>query len=252
MSLAVITGASSGLGAIFADQLARRGHSLVLAGRDETRLNAVAQRIGHNAELVVGDLGTEQGTNDLITHLADRDVDILVNNAGFGTYGPFAEIDADREHELVAVNVDALVRLTHAVLPGMLARDRGGILNVASTIAFQPGPYQATYGASKAFVLSLSQALWAETRGTGVTVTALCPGPTRTGFVGALGSDVSHTAIYKHLASPEPVVAAGLKALDRGKAVVVPGWRNRFTSTFSHVMPGSLSARVTGRMLQPA
>ncbi|OBG41531.1 SDR family oxidoreductase [Mycobacterium sp. E3198] len=251
MSLAVITGASSGLGAIFADQLAQRGHSLVLAGRDESRLRAVAQRINQNVELVVGDLGTNQGTTDLIDHLANRDVDVLVNNAGVGTYGPFAEIDADREHELVGVNVDALVRLTHAVLPGMLARGRGGILNVASTIAFQPGPYQATYGASKAFVLSLSQALWAETRGSGVTVTALCPGPTRTGFVGALGSDVSHTAIYKHLAEPEPVVAAGLKALARGKAVAVPGWRNRFTSTFSHVMPGSLSARVTGRMLQP-
>jgi short-subunit dehydrogenase len=183
---AVITGASSGLGAIFADQLAKRGHSLVLAGRDEARLTAVAQRVDTNVELVVGDLGTDAGIDDLLKHLDDRDIDVLVNNAGFGTYGPFAGIDPGREHELVAVNVDALVRLTHAVLPGMLARGRGGILNVASTIAFQPGPYQATYGASKAFVLSLSQALWAETRGTGVTVTALCPGPARTGFVDAL------------------------------------------------------------------
>jgi short-subunit dehydrogenase len=252
MSLAVITGASSGLGAIFADQLAERGHSLVLAGRDENRLKAVAHRINQNAEVVVGDLGTDEGIDDLIAHLADRDVEVLVNNAGFGTYGPFAEVDARREHELVAVNVDALVRLTHAVLPGMLARGRGGILNVASTIAFQPGPYQATYGASKAFVLSLSQALWAETRGTGVTVTALCPGPTRTGFVDALGEDVSHTAIYRRLAAPEPVVAAGLKALDRGKAVVVSGWRNRFMSTFARLGPGWLSARVAGRMLRPA
>jgi len=252
MSWAVITGASSGLGAIFADQLAKRGHSLVLAGRDEARLKAVAHRIDQNVELVVGDLGTTKGVEDLITQLANREIDVLVNNAGFGTYGPFAEIDAEREHELVAVNVDALVRLTHAVLPKMLARGRGGILNVASTIAFQPGPYQATYGASKAFVLSLSQALWAETRGTGVTVTALCPGPTRTGFVDALGSDVSHTAVYRHLAAPEPVVAAGLKALDGGRAVVVPGWRNQMTSAFGHLTPGSLSARVTGRMLRPA
>lgn len=252
MSIAVITGASSGLGAIFADQLAQRGHSLVLAGRDETRLKAVAHRINGNAELVVGDLGTDKGTDDLIAHLAGKDVDILVNNAGFGTYGPFAEVDAQREHELVAVNVDALVRLTHAVLPGMLARGRGGILNVASTIAFQPGPYQATYGASKAFVLSLSQALWAETRKSGVTVTALCPGATRTGFVDALGEDVSHTAVYRRLAAPEPVVAAGLKALDKGRAVVVPGWRNRFTSTFARLGPSSISARVAGRMLQPA
>jgi short-subunit dehydrogenase len=236
---AVITGASSGLGAIFADQLAKRGHSLVLAGRDEARLKAVAERVGGNAELVVGDLGTDK-------------VDVLVNNAGFGTYGPFAEVDAKREHELVAVNVDALVRLTHAVLPGMLARRRGGILNVASTIAFQPGPYQATYGASKAFVLSHSQALWAETRGTGVTVTALCPGPTRTGFVDALGSDVSHTAVYRHLAAPEPVVAAGLRALERGRAVVVPGWRYRVMATGGRLMPGWFSALVGARMLQPA
>lgn len=252
MSLAVITGASSGLGAIFADQLAQRGMSLVLAGRDEARLNAVARRVGQQVELVVGDLGTPADVGALVARLDGREIDVLVNNAGFGTYGPFAEVDAGREHELVAVNVDALVRLTHAVLPGMLARRRGGILNVASTIAFQPGPYQATYGASKAFVLSLSQALWAETRGTGVTVTALCPGPTRTGFVDALGSDVSHTAIYRRLAAPEPVVAAGLRALDRGRAVVVPGWRYRAMVTGSQLLPGWVSALVGGRMLRPA
>jgi short-subunit dehydrogenase len=250
---AVITGASSGLGAIFADQLAKRGLSLVLTGRDESRLNAVAQRVSEtDVEVVVGDLGTDAGVDDLIAHLDGRAIEVLVNNAGFGTYGPFAEVDAGREHELVAVNVDALVRLTHVVLPGMLARGRGGILNVASTIAFQPGPYQATYGASKAFVLSLSQALWAETRGTGVTVTALCPGPTHTGFVDALGSDVSHTAVYRHLAEPEPVVAAGLRALDRGHAVVVPGLRNRVMSAGGRLTPGWLSARISGRMLRPA
>ena len=206
---AVITGASSGFGGIFADQLAKRGLSLLLAGRDEPRLNAVAQRVrqvvpGIKVELVAGDLGTDAGIDALVARLDGRVIEVLVNNAGFGTYGRFSELDADREHELIAVNVDALVRLTHAVLPGMLARGRGSIVNVASTISFQPGPYQATYGASKAFVLSLSQALWAETRGSGVTVTALCPGPTRTGFVDALGSDVSHTAIYRRLAAPEP------------------------------------------------
>jgi short-subunit dehydrogenase len=252
---AVITGASSGLGSIFADHLAKRGMSLVLTGRDEARLSAVAQQVGKkcvDVEVVVGDLGTAAGVDDLVARLDGRAIEVLVNNAGFGTYGPFAEIDAGREHELVAVNVDALVRLTHAVLPGMLARGRGGILNVASTIAFQPGPYQATYGASKAFVLSLSHALWAETRGTGVTVTALCPGPTRTGFVDALGSDVSHTAVYRHLAAPEPVVAAGLRALDRGHAVVVPGMRNRVIATGGRLTPGWLSARISGRMLRPA
>jgi short-subunit dehydrogenase len=254
---AVITGASSGFGAIFADLLAKRGLSLLLAGRDEARLSAVAQRVHQVApeievELAVGDLGTDAGVEALAARLSDRVIDVLVNNAGFGTYGRFAELDAGREHNLVAVNVDALVRLTHAVLPGMLARGRGGILNVASTIAFQPGPYQATYGASKAFVLSLSQALWAETRGSGVTVTALCPGPTRTGFVDALESDVSHTAVYRHLAEPEPVVAAGLRAMDRGRPVVVAGWRNGAMTTVGRLAPGWLSALVSGRMLQPA
>jgi uncharacterized protein len=254
---AVVTGASSGLGAIFADQLAKRGLSLMLTGRDQARLSEVAQRVRQIApnvdvELVVGDLGTNAGIDDLMDRLDGRVIEVLVNNAGFGTYGAFSEIDAGREHDLIAVNVDALVRLTHAVLPGMLARGRGGILNVASTIAFQPGPYQATYGASKAFVLSLSQALWAETRGSGVTVTALCPGPTRTGFVDALGSDVSHTAIYRRLAAAEPVVAAGLRALDRGHAVVVPGLRNRVMAEGGRLTPGWLSALVSGRMLRPA
>jgi short-subunit dehydrogenase len=254
---AVITGASSGLGAIFADQLAKRGLSLVLTGRDEPRLSAVAQRVRAGApevdvELVVGDLGTASGVDALTARLHGRAIEVLVNNAGFGTYGRFAEVDADREHELVAVNVDALVRLTHAVLPGMLARGSGGICNVASTIAFQPGSYQATYGASKAFVLSLSQALWAETRGTGVTVTALCPGPTRTGFVDALGEDVSHTAIYRRLAAPEPVVAAGLRAMGKGRAVVVPGLRNKIMALGGRMSPGWISARVSGRLLRPA
>ncbi len=253
---AVITGASSGFGAIFADLLAKRGLSLLLAGRDEDRLTAVARRVRQNVpdievEVVVGDLGTDAGVEALAAWLHDRVIDVLVNNAGFGTYGRFSELDSDHEQSLVAVNVDALVRLTHAVLPGMLARGRGGILNVASTIAFQPGPYQATYGASKAFVLSLSQALWAETRGAGVTVTALCPGPTRTGFVDALGSDVSHTAIYRRLVAPEPVVAAGLRAMDKGRAVVVPGWRYRTMATVGRLTPGWIAALVAGRMLRP-
>jgi short-subunit dehydrogenase len=254
---AMITGASSGFGAIFAEQLAGRGMSLVLAGRDQTRLAAVHQRVSAIApdvevQSVVGDLGTEAGVAALLARLDGLRIDLLVNNAGFGTYGAFAEADPVAEHELVAVNVDALVRLTHAVLPGMLARGTGGILNVASTIAFQPGPYQAVYGASKAFVLSFSQALWAETRGSGVTVTALCPGATDTGFVGALGADVSHTAIYRRLAAPEPVVTAGLRALDRGRPVVVTGLRNRLMAAGGRFSPGWLAALISKRMLRPA
>jgi short-subunit dehydrogenase len=253
---AVITGASSGLGAIFAEQLAKQGLSMVLTGRDQPRLAAVQQRVrelapGLDVELVVGDLGTRAGVDQLLAHLGGRPVDVLVNNAGFGTYGPFSETDEAREHGIVGVNVDALVGLSRAVLPGMLARGRGGILNVASTIAFQPGPYQAVYGASKAFVLSFSQALWAETRGTGVTVTALCPGPTATGFVDALDSDVSHTAIYRRLAAPEPVVAAGLRGLDRDQAVVVPGLRNKVMANSGRFAPSWAGALIAARLLRP-
>ena len=254
---AVVTGASSGLGALFAEKLAQRGLPLVLAGRDEARLTDVRERVqrlapGIDVELVVGDLGSQAGAEALVAVLQERVIDVLVNNAGFGTYGRLAEVDADRDRDLIAVNVDALVRLTHAVLPGMLARGHGQILNVASTIAFQPAPYQATYGASKAFVLSFSQALWAETKGSGVTVTALCPGPTRTGFVDALDADVSGTAIYQKLASPEPVVAAGLRALDRGRPVVVPGMRNWVMANAARLSPGWVGALISGRMLRPA
>jgi len=254
---AVITGASSGLGAIFAERFAERNMPLVLAGRDEARLEQVRRRAhgrapGLEVEVVTGDLGTREGVDDLITAIGNRDVGVLVNNAGFGTHGRVAETDAQRDHELVAVNIDALVRLTHALMPGMLARKRGGILNVASAIAFQPAPYQATYGASKAFVLSFSQALGAEVKGSGVTVTALCPGPTRTGFVDALGADVSNVAVYKLMSDPDPVVEAGLRAFDRGQAVVVPGLRTRVLATISKSLPASISTAVSARMLRPA
>ena len=218
----------------------------------QVRQRVLAQSPKTVVETAVGDLGTESGIEDLIAALGDRKVGVLVNNAGFGTYGPVAEVDSDRERELVAVNVDALVRLTHAVLPGMLDRGRGGLLNVASTIAFQPAPYQATYGASKAFVLSFSEALWAETKGSGVKVTALCPGPTRTGFVDALAADVTDVAIYKKLGAPEPVVAAGLRALDRGRPVVVPGLRNRLLANIGGMTPGWMATFFSGRMLRPA
>jgi short-subunit dehydrogenase len=151
----------------------------------------------------------------------------------------------------VAVDVSAVITLARAFLPGMLVRGSGGILNVASTIAFQPAPYQAVYGASKAFVLSFSQALWAESRAAGVTVTALCPGPTRTGFVDALGADVGHTAIYRRLGDPEPVIEAGLRALDKGRAVVIPGARNKVIAASGRFMPREWLTRVSARLLRP-
>lgn len=253
---AVVTGASSGLGALFAERLAQQGKPLILAGRNRTRLEQVRQHIRQLApvvevELVVGDLSTNSGVVELIAALGERDIDILVNNAGFGTYGPVSETAAARDRDLVAVNIDAQVGLTHAVLPAVRARGCR-ILNVASTIVFQPAPYQATYAASKAFVLAFSQAMSAETKGSGVTVTALCPGSTRTGFVDALDADVSTVAIYKNLGSPERVVDAGLRALDRGKPVVIPGLRNRMLAQTSRMAPGWMIMRLSERLLRSA
>jgi short-subunit dehydrogenase len=152
----------------------------------------------------------------------------------------------------VAVDVAAVVALARALLSGMLARRSGGILNVASTIAFQPAPYQAVYGASKAFVLSFSEALWAEARGADVAVTALCPGPTRTGFVAALGADVGHTAIYSRLAEPAPVIAAGLRALERGRPVVIPGALNNLLAFSGRFMPRAWLTLLSARLLRPS
>jgi hypothetical protein len=230
--------------------------SLVLTGRDEARLNEAADQIrrasGVNVETVVADLSTPAGVSALLDHVGGRPIEVLVNNAGFGSYGPFVERDPDREADEVAVDVGAVITLARAFLPGMLARGSGGILNVASTIAFQPAPYQAVYGASKAFVLSFSQALWGEARGSGVAVTALCPGPTRTGFVDALGAaEAGHTAIYSRLGEPEPVIEAGLRALHKGKAVVIPGLRNKVIAASGRFVPRQSLARISARLLRP-
>jgi uncharacterized protein len=254
---AVVTGASSGLGRGLAAGLADRGMSLVLTGRNEARLDETAHQIRRAApsvrvETVAADLSSRSGVSALLDHVGDRPIEVLVNNAGFGSYGPFAKADPDRETDEVAVDVGTVITLARAFLPGMLTRGSGGILNIASTIAFQPAPYQAVYGASKAFVLSFSQALWAEARAADVAVTALCPGPTRTGFVDALGADAGHTAIYRRLADPEPVIKAGLRALDKGQAVVIPGMRNKVIAASGRFMPHEWLTRVSARLLRPA
>jgi uncharacterized protein len=253
---AVVTGASSGLGRGLAARLADRGMSLVLTGRNEARLDEAAHQIRRAAprvrvETVATDLSARSGVSTLLDHIGDRPIEVLVNNAGFGSYGPFAEADVKRESDEVAVDVSAVMTLAHAFLSGMLVRGSGGILNVASTIAFQPAPYQAVYGASKAFVLSFSQALWAEARSAGVAVTALCPGPTRTGFVDALGADVGHTAIYRRLADPEPVIEAGLRALEKGRAVVITGVRNKVVAASGRFLPREWLVLVSARLLRP-
>ena len=253
---AVVTGASSGLGRGLAARLADRGMSLVLTGRNEARLDEVAHADPPRRAPGEGRDGRRGPLEPVRCFRAARS-GRRPPDRGAGQQRrirqlrPICRGDAAREAEEVAVDVGAVITLARAFLPGMLARRSGGILNVASTIAFQPAPYQAVYAASKAFVLSFSQALWAEARAAGVAVTALCPGPTRTGFVDALGADVGHTAIYRRLADPEPVIEAGLRGLDKGRAVVIPGVRNKVIAAGGRFMPREWLTLVSARLLRP-
>jgi uncharacterized protein len=222
---ALITGASSGLGAAFAEELARRQANLILVARSEPVLAATASRLrdryGIRADVIVQDLAVEGAATAVAQRTAELGVrvDLLVNNAGFATQGRFETIAADRDHHQVMLNVAAAVDLTHALLPGMLAAGTGAIVNVASLGGFQPAPYLAVYGATKAFMISFSQALSAELHGRGITVLALCPGPVDTAFFDVLGSRAA--AIGQQL-DAAAVITAALDALTAGRALLVP------------------------------
>lgn len=253
--MALITGASGGIGAAFARALAARGMALVLVARGEGPLRALAAELaarhGVRAEVVVADLADVDAPARITAAVAEQGltVDLLVNNAGFGAYGPFAALDAARDHRQIMVNVAAVVGLAHAFVPAMAARGEGAVINVASLGGFQPAPYLAVYGASKAFVLSFSQALWAEYRRQGVQVLALCPGPVRTGFFDALGSA---TPAMGAMLPPERVVAAALRALEEGRGHVVPGWPNALlAAATTRLLPRGLVARLAERSLRP-
>jgi short-subunit dehydrogenase len=246
--IALITGASAGLGAEFARQLARRGKQLVLVARRMDRLDALAAEIG-NARAIGEDLSLPGAVARLMADLAAHGdhVETLVNNAGFGLAGKFAALDGARQRAMIDLNVGVLTDLTYAVLPGMVERKRGGILNVASTAAFQPGPGMAVYFATKAYVLSFTEALHEELRGSGVRVTALCPGPTATEFgsVAGFGKD---GAFAKYSVDAASVVAAGLAALDKGKAIAIPGLLNKFSAQGHRFLPRSTLRRIAGAL----
>jgi uncharacterized protein len=251
---ALVTGASAGIGAVFARELARRGADLVLVARSEGKLAALAEELsasyGVAADVAVADLAKPSAATELAESLLARDlqIDILVNNAGFGLFAPVFEADPAVLADMVRLNVGALVDLTREYLPGMLDRDRGAIVNVGSTAGFQPVPYMAVYGATKAFVLSFTEALWAETRGTGVRVTALCPGSTDTGFFDVAGED----AQVGHRIAPERVVHAALRALDRRSSTVVTGGLESWMLTnSSRLAPRQLVARLAERTMRP-
>lgn len=224
-STTLVTGASSGIGYAIAEILARRGSRIVLVARESPRLREAAAKLAAIASsepvVIPLDLYDPGAPSELLreTERLGIQVDVLVNNAGHGLHGRFAEQDSAALGKLIQLDVVSVAMIARAFLPGMLARGRGAVLNVSSIAAFVPFPTQAVYGASKAFVLSLSEALWAETRGTGVHVMALCPGATDTGFFRTLGQRMNVSKV-----TPESVAKEGVDALDRGAMTVVPGF----------------------------
>jgi uncharacterized protein len=248
IQVALVTGASAGLGEEFARQLSARGHRLVLAARRKDRLDSLAAELG-NARAVEIDLGLPGAASELMRDIerAGESVDLLINNAGFGLQGRFDRAAPDRLRQMVDLNCGALTDLCRAVLPAMVERGSGGIINVASTAAFQAGPGMSVYFATKAYVLSLSEALHEEVRRSGVKVSALCPGPTRTEFGVVAG--FTNTSNFDRLAMDSAtVVAQGLKALDRNKAVAVTGILNKVGAFSTRLVPRALVRKIAGAL----
>jgi short-subunit dehydrogenase len=245
-ALAVVTGASVGIGRELARILATHGHALALVARDASRLDQLAseltQSFGVTARAIPLDLTEPEAPETLMAELGGEgtEVEILINNAGFGMFGPFARTPLDATASMIQLNITALTCLTRLVLPGMVGRGRGRIMNVASTAAFQPGPLMSVYYASKAYVLHFSEALADELRDTGVTVTALCPGPTRTEFQSRAQMQDSGLLQGPLLMDAETVARIGYAGMIKGKRVVIPGLGNRLLALGPRIAPRRL------------
>ncbi|MBB6403242.1 SDR family oxidoreductase [Arthrobacter sp. AZCC_0090] len=250
---ALITGASTGIGSVFARRLAAEGARLVLVARSQDKLDELARELrqtGTEVTVLAMDLSLPGSAKEL--HLATGalglTVDILVNNAGFGTHGQVLHADADRFSEQIQLNCSTLVGTTTRYLPGMVERATGAVINIASTAAFQPIPHMAVYGATKAFVLSFTQALWAETQGTGVKVLAVCPGATDTPFFETAGE----AAAAGSMRTPEQVVDTALSAIRANKPSVVDGRLNSFVARVAvKLLPEKLVIAAAGRAVRP-
>jgi uncharacterized protein len=246
-STCLVTGASSGIGAEIARGLARRGHGVTLAARREDRLKELADELAgeHDVrvETISVDVSDIDARSKLKGDIEERGltVEVLVNNAGFGSGGKFIELDPEEEASIIRTNVEAVVALTGHFLPGMVERGRGAILNLASLISFQPVPMQATYGSSKAAVLSFTEAVHEELRESGVTITAICPGPVRTEFgeQGGFGGADDKIPDFVWLEA-DKVAEDAIDGLESGERVVVPGALNQLAAYAGHYMPRSL------------
>ncbi|GAC1446503.1 MAG: SDR family NAD(P)-dependent oxidoreductase [Pyrinomonadaceae bacterium] len=253
MKATLITGASFGIGESFARKLAARGKNLVLVARTEERLALICRELEAthkiNAQYIVADLTKENAPHEVFNETEKRELEIemLINNAGFGSLGEFVTLDAARELSMIDLNIKSLVALTYLYVAPMKARGHGAIVNVASTAAFQPVPFMATYAATKAFVLSFSEALWEELRPHGVKVLALCPGVTETNFFDA--ADIKSPPM-RLAQTPEEVVDVALRGLARGKSHVISGWTNYLTTQSERLLPRSIIARIAGGVLR--
>jgi uncharacterized protein len=254
--IALITGASSGIGLELAKLFARESHDLALVARSHDKLKDIANDLqktfGVQVKYYTKDLSISSSPEEIFNALRSEggNIDILVNNAGFGWRGEFAQMELTNALEMIQVNITVLTHLTRLFLPGMIERKRGKILNVASTAAFQPGPMMATYYASKAYVLSFSEALSEELQGTGVSVTALCPGPTATNF-GQRAGFANEKLVGGLLSMDSHVVALeGYKGLMKGKPLVVTGWKNWLGTQLVRFMPRPIPARLVKKFQQ--
>jgi hypothetical protein len=250
---ALITGASAGIGEGFARRLGKDNYDLVLVARRRERLDSLASELasshGTSSEVIVADLAHDDGVSAVEQRLGAGDVALLINNAGFGTFGAFADLPIQREMEELDVNVRALMRLSHAALEQMVPRKGGAIINVASAAGFQPIPFNATYSATKAFVLHFSEALHEEAKEHGVQVTCLCPGPVKTEFQDVSGVDPSSLPAFAWV-SVETVVDDALAALRNGRAISLPGTFNALTANSVRLAPRFLVRRISGSMFR--
>lgn len=254
MNTVLITGASSGIGEAFARRLAALGRNVLLVARSEDKLVTLCNELGRvnriRAQYVVLDLAKSESPRRLFEEAEKRGltIDMLINNAGFGSMGEFARLDLARELDMIDLNVKALVGITHRFLIPMRERKQGTIINVASTAGFQPVPFMATYAATKAFVLSFSEALWEENRTHGIHVMALCPGVTETNFFEAARIEMPPMRVAQ---TPENVVDTALRGLARGKSHIVSGWTNFLMIESERLVPRSFVVRMAGRVLRP-
>jgi short-subunit dehydrogenase len=254
---ALVTGASSGIGKQIAKKLAQAGSSLILVARSGSALHQLAIELSNDwattCHVITEDLSNPDCGTRIYkqVHAMNLHVDILINNAGFGTYGAFESIPAQSEQDEIAVNISALVALTHAFIPDMLSNGSGSILNIASTASFQPCAFLAVYAATKAFVLSFSEALWAEYQGRGIHVAALCPPAVDTDFIRKLGDDsVIKTSVFSKTITAEHVAIQAIKALVSSKPTHIIGFKNWLMTNLLRFVPRSLIARAGAYMLR--